>query len=667
MLKLFNQDQRFTALVLAMLALLLTLTGVLNRFDYVFYDLSHYISPKHPPEDIVIVAIDEKSLDALGKWPWSRETHAHLLNQLSKSHSRAIGMDILFSEPDVQHPRDDALLAEAIQRVGNVVLPIVIGAPYEGARIKQENSLPLLVDNAVATGRVNVPLDVDGIARSIYLWEGVARPDADVSQTTLQGLPHLSQSILQAAGMLPEGHDQQSPLFTLHDSAKTLLRSGQKKIQFYGKPGAFKQVSYIDVWSGNIATEYFDEKIILIGATAVGMGDVLATPMSGFSKPMAGVEYNANAIETIRSAKLISDVPLWLSAVISILLAIIPVLWLPKQTPLQSLVIILFYFIALILLSTLLPELFNLWFSPSGVLLAVLLAFPIWSWRRLDRAHAYLDVELQQLKDDLMQYGMQSEPGVADKSQAFNVARYDVLQSRIEHVKYAAQLLRGLQKNRNDTLAFISHDIRMPLATCIMLLNGPADNYKKSRVVLLLEQAIALADNFLSISKAESASTAGFKELEINSLLQEVVDHLYDLARAKKIKLNLTLHDDGLWVVGDFALLHRACANIINNALKFSGENSNIDITLSGDAKNAIIKIKDYGEGIDQAQLPTIFKKFNQLNEVKTAAHGSGLGLYFVDVTIKKHRGEVDVASELGHWTAFTLQLPLADAVPEDD
>lgn len=660
MLKLFNPDQRFTALALALLAFVLTISGVLNRFDYVFYDLSHYISPKHPPEDIVIIAIDEKSLDALGKWPWSRETHAHLLNQLTKSDTRAIGLDVLFSEPDVQHPKDDALLADAIQKAGNVVLPIVIGAPYEGARIKQENSLPLLAKNAAATGRVNVPLDVDGIARSIYLWEGVAKPDG--TQTTLQGLPHLSQSILQVAGMFPDVYAQHSPALSLGNTTKTLFRTEQKKIQFYGKPGAFKQVSYVDVWTGEVPAAYFDQKIVLVGATAVGMGDVLATPMSSFSKPMAGVEYNANAIQTIRNTNLISDMPLWLAAIISILLAILPVFWLPKQTPLLSLMIILSYFIALVLLSTLLPEFFNLWFSPSSVLLAVLLAFPIWSWRRLDRAHAYLDVELQELKGDLMQYGMQSVPGMSSKSQAFNIAKYDVLQSRIEQVKYAAQLLRGLQKNRNDTLAFISHDIRMPLATSIMLLNGPEDAYKKSRVILLLEQAIALADNFLSISKAENASTEGFKELEINSLLQEVVDHLYDAARSKKIKLNLTLHDDGLWVIGDFALLHRACANIINNALKFSDENSKIDITLSGDAENAMIKIKDYGQGIDQEQLPTIFKKFNQLNEVKTAAHGSGLGLYFVDVTIKKHSGDVDVQSELGSWTTFTLQIPLADA-----
>lgn len=664
MLERLNQDQRFTAVVLAVLALLLTVSGVLNRFDYVFYDLGRYISPKHAPEDVVIVAIDEKSLDALGKWPWSRETHAHLLNQLSNSQSLAIGLDVLFSEPDAQYPTDDLQLAEAIKLAGNVVLPTVIGAPYEGARIVQEDSLPLLVANAADTGRVNVPLDVDGIARSIYLWEGVAKPNS--TSQAIEAVPHLSQSILRVAGLLPSQYDQSPPTIKQARAGQTLLRLDQKKIQFYGKPGAFKHVSYIDVWSGSVPTEYFDQKIVLVGATAVGMGDVLATPMSGFSKPMAGVEFNANVIQTIRNSHLISDLPLWLNGIVAILLAILPVLWLPKQTPLLSLVIILFYFTLLVLITTLLPEFLNVWFSPSGALLAVLLAFPIWSWRRLDRAHAYLDVELQQLKDDLMQYGMQSEPGAAEQSPAFSVAKYDVLQSRIEHVKYAAQLLRGLQKNRNDTLAFISHDIRMPLATSIMLLNGPADAYKKSRVVLLLEQAIALADNFLSISKAESASTVGFKELELNSLLQEVVDHLYDAARAKKIKLNLVLHEEGLWVVGDFALLHRACANIINNALKFSGENTNIDITLSGDDKNAQIKIKDYGQGIDKDQLPTIFKKFNQLNEVKTAAHGSGLGLYFVDVTIKKHRGEVDVESEFGRWTEFTLQIPLADALVDE-
>jgi CHASE2 domain-containing sensor protein len=656
----FNQDQRFTALVLFVLAILLALSGLLSRFDHIFYDVGRYFSFKEAPDDIVIIAIDERSLDAIGKWPWSRKTHAQLLQKLSPSQAKVIGLDIFFSEPDLSHPEEDAGLAATIKQLANVVLPVIIETPFQGAKIQHNASMPLLADRAAAVGRVNVPLDSDGIARGIYLWEGVS-----ANQTNVLGLPLFAYSVLQVADRLPSDFLQTPPLIEISAKNKQLqrflARFDEKRIQFYGPPGHFKQISYVNVLSGEVPAVYFKDKIVLIGATAVGMGDVLATPVSGFSRPMSGVEFHANVIESMRQSQLVSIAPLWLTGLLCAFLSIIPTLWLPKVKPLHALLMILLYLTVLIIGSLALPQLLHVWVAPSSALLMVLLAYPLWSWRRLDSAQSFLDVELQHLKNDLIQFGLRPVNSEVLDPQA-NKASYlqrDIFQSRILEVQFAAQLLRDLQKNRNDTLAFISHDIRMPLATALMLLKEQDFAAQKSRIVQMLDRANTLAENFLQISKAETASLANFKELELNGLMQESTDNVYHLARSKSIKFNMVLSEEPLWVQGDFGLLHRAFVNILLNAVKYSPESTQVDVHLAQQQGQAIVVITDHGYGIPAERIPQLFKRFSRLEETYQTVEGSGLGLYFVDVTIKKHQGRIDVASKLGQWTTFTLTLPI--------
>ena len=79
--------------------------------------------PAHP--DIVIVAIDDASIAAIGRWPWRRALHAELISRLTAQNPRAIGMDVLFNEADLDYPEDDLLLTGAIQRSARVVLPVL--------------------------------------------------------------------------------------------------------------------------------------------------------------------------------------------------------------------------------------------------------------------------------------------------------------------------------------------------------------------------------------------------------------------------------------------------------------------------------------------------------------------------------------------------------------
>lgn len=659
MLKPFHSDLYFTAITLVISVIVLSLTGLLNRFDHVFYDYGAQLSLSSPPDDIVIVAIDERSLNTLGKWPWSRAVHAQLLHNINRSHPLVIGLDVLFAEPDQHFQQDDQLLGDAILASGKVVLPVVIDAHYQGAPVKLLQSLPVLRAGAAAEGRVNVPLDVDGIARGIYLKEGVF-----LNEGVTPLLPHFAQSVLQVAGQLPSNDESSSTeqASQMRTSASPLLRLDYQKNRFYGRPGHFRQISYSHVWSGQIPENFFDHKIVLVGATAVGMGDLLPTPVSGFSKPMAGVEYNANVIQSMRMSQMIFDFPMWLTVLCSVILVLVPLSWLQQIKPAYALASMLFYCILVFTVAMTAPLLFGFWWPPSAVLLMILLTYPIWSWRRLERMLNYLNVEFEQLNAELTKFGVEPH-AVANIHHVGKDAKYDLLLSRIAQLRIAGGALRDLQKVRNDALAFVSHDLRAPLATAIMLLNDKTLNQDKGRLISMLSHAKQLADNFLNISKVEALNAQGFQLLEINGLMQESVDQLYAYAKSRQVKVNLQVCDDALCVNGEFGVLMRAMLNILHNAIKFSDVGGKVDVSLTHRVQEVMISVTDYGCGISEAQIPLIFEQYKQLNNHARKYEGSGLGMYFVSVTINKHHGRLVVDSELGHFTTFTIYLPLIDSL----
>ncbi|NOT15529.1 MAG: CHASE2 domain-containing protein [Methylotenera sp.] len=652
-------DGAFVSLILAAIVLLLVWSNALLRFDYLFYDLGHLFTFKPAPSNVVIVSVDEVSLNKVGRWPWSREVHANLIDQLSKARASVIGFDIILSEPELKNPQSDILLAQAIGRAGNVVMPIVLEVPNVGAGIKQTMPLSIFTQQAAALGRVHFPLDADGIARSLYLWEGLS-----LDGISAIGLPHFSQAVLQVAHLLSKEATSPPIIEATSSSAlgvsalpfntvsRRLLVHQKRKINFIGPPGHFQRVSYSKVLAGDFPINFFKEKIVLVGATAVGLGDVLPTPVSGASQPMPGVELQANAIVAMQNKQLVVDASLLVTAVACLLLALIPLTWLSKLTPLQSLLAIIGYFFIVIIGLVSLPQIMHVWISPSSALVAILLTYPLWSWRRLDSAQAFLDIELEHLRNELSLLGIKQDS-------VLESANEDRLQSRILKVKATADYLRELHRSRSDTLAFISHDIRAPLGAAMMLLEQQENNKYSERMRKMLGRAYAMAEGFLQASRAEMVNVNKFHGLDFVSLMQQAVDEMYEVTLSKKIKIEVTTNEASLWVRGDFGLLHRAIANILLNAINYSPEQSTIHIGLGHDAQSLCLTIQDEGSGIPEEQLPKLFKRFSRVDAEFQSREGTGLGLYFVDITIKKHGGHVDVKSQVGLGTTFLITLPI--------
>lgn len=632
-------DRLSTALILLATALLMSVSGGLGRLDHVLYDLGQKRHVRPAPSDLVIVAIDEDSLAKLGRWPWSRRLHAALIDRLKKDGARVIGLDLIFAEPDTADQPADAALSEAIKQAGNVVLPVLLESSRVNGQLLETLPLPQFVEHAAALGRVHVEMDEDGIARSVFLWEGVGTP----------AWPHFSQAVLQAAASLPS---QLSATPPRRDIAQpfALVREDQRRISFLGPPGHVQSLSYAQVLTGEFPAGLFKNKMVLVGATAAGMGDLLPTPVSGLRQPMPGVEFHANVLDSMRSNRLISTAPQWSVLLVGALLALAPMLWLPRLSPLLGLLASGLWFVVVAVVAMVLPLATAVWLPPSAALFAILIAYPVWSWRRLESAGRFLDHELKRMRQELQQVGSNAANDRVRQSS-------DPFQSRIMQVQAASARLRHLQAERSETLAFISHDIRAPLAAAMMQINEQDD--ASGRLRAPLARALSLAEDFLSTSRAEMADSARFQEVELVAVLHQAADDAYAAAREKSVRLLRDLPDDPVWMQGDFGLLHRAVLNLLLNAVKYAPPDSVVELQLAQADHQAVVSVSDRGMGISTEQQSRLFQRFSRVEADASAPGGTGLGLYFVRTVAEKHGGSVSVASLAEGGTCFSLRLPL--------
>ncbi|HAF01693.1 MAG TPA: histidine kinase [Methylophilaceae bacterium] len=641
-------DIASAALILLALSLVIQVTHLFDRVDNLVFDLGQKLITTPAPDDIVLVVIDQNSLSHLGRWPWSRNTHAALLNRLKQEHPAVIGLDIIFSEADQRDPMADSLLAQAIKDSGNVVLPVLMETTRTNGQIIETLPLPALMAHVADVGRVHTELDDDSIARSVYLYEGLGSP---AWQLFAQAIDNVSKN-------KPSQNRFESGATGNAEASYALFRKDQRRVNFLGPPGHFLRISYVQVLNGEFIKGLFENKIVLVGATALGMNDLLTTPVSGLGLPMSGVEFHANVLESIRKHQLIQFSPVWLTTILVMIVAVLPLLWMPKLSALWAFLSTLCFMMLITIFSGLLPKLIGVWIPPSAALVSLLLAYPIWSWRKLEAAQKFLDFELEYLKQNLV--------ALPTHAGGVSLDGYDKFDTRIAQVRIASQQLRFLQNDRKETLAFISHDLRAPLASALMALEQ--ESRLSTRLHKSLSQALSLAEDFLQASRAEMIEVSSFNEIDFAGLVHQAVDDAYDAAILKSIVLQREIVEGIVWVRGNFGLLHRALLNLILNAVKYSPPDALVVISLqvNQDKTMATFSVIDHGPGIPFEEQARLFKRFSRIKSHEKIAEGAGLGLYFVRTVTEKHQGTIQVQSDLGQPTKFSMHLPMTGFLSHD-
>lgn len=381
---------RFAGLLVIALFILMA-TDWLWRWDQLLYDAQLRYTERPAPDDVVIVAIDEESLASLGRWPWPRSIHAKLVDTLTKEGAKAIMLDVIFAERTRENSAEDAQLVRAVQQSGRVALPVFVEQPRLGGQLKETLPFPELASIAAGLGHVHVELDPDGIARSVYLREGLGEPH----------WPHIAAELIrltQGSAPLPlpgstnSSADKSSPFVWRRDN--------RILIPYAGPPGQFSRISYAQVLRGEYTSNAFRNKIVFVGATATGLGDALPTPVSGLSQPMPGVEINANVFTALRDGRSIEPVSPWLRAALSLLIVLATAAVLPTLSPRNALFATVAMATTTAVMSWLTLRYMLVWFPPVPALVCVIIAYPLWSWRRLEYALRYLNQELARLQTE---------------------------------------------------------------------------------------------------------------------------------------------------------------------------------------------------------------------------------------------------------------------------
>ncbi len=361
----------------------------LNRWGYsvdqAIYDTSIAQSRKPIANDILIVAIDERSLLELGRWPWSRDVHADLVNKLDSAGVKAIAFDIVFAEPDRTNPEHDLHFAQAIETMGRVALLVHMEQTHAGGQILEVLPASPLIESAAALGHVHIEYDVDGVCRAVFLKEGLGEaywPHLMYSlwQITEPNLPE------QLPGLTQDAIDNASPF--------VIQRNYYNLIPLASTTSQVASASYTDIIHGRIPNRSLANKIVIVGATAKGLGDIVATPAG----PMPGVEFNANVFNALRNQSTIVPVSDGVHALVSVIAIFALIMLGLRATPRQYLLLTVSGVVSTLLASVAVLIWAQLWFAPLAIIIPVLLFYPLWSWRRLEQALRFLRRELARVQ-----------------------------------------------------------------------------------------------------------------------------------------------------------------------------------------------------------------------------------------------------------------------------
>jgi CHASE2 domain-containing sensor protein len=298
----------------------LTRPAVLTHVEYDVYDtLVRAGAPPPPSGQVVVVDVDEKSLAAIGQWPWRRDVVATLIARLRELGAAAIGVDVIFPEPDrdahTSHSPDQTLantlagggvvlgyamrFDDAAGGSGSCVrhplgLSVVTPAGHEGSPLFQATgaicSLPVLNTAAGRSGFLNAAPDADGILRRAPVMievEGHIYPS--LALATVAAVWKVQNAVLQVA-------NQNASTLVFGHRRVPLDGRGNLLLRYRGEKRTFPYVSAADVLNGRVDAHAVANKIVFVGTTALGTREVVATPLDTL---FAGVEVQATVADNL--------------------------------------------------------------------------------------------------------------------------------------------------------------------------------------------------------------------------------------------------------------------------------------------------------------------------------------------------------------------------------
>ncbi|WP_162806684.1 CHASE2 domain-containing protein [Sphingosinicella terrae] len=740
------------ALLASVLVWVLTETRAAQRLDHLIYDQLLRLTAHEPDPRILLVPIDTDSLQRVGGWPWPRDVHARLVERLAAGAPRAIAYDVLFLETS----EDDPELATAIRQSPPLFLPLLLDAPgRNGARFDQIAPVPSLREAAADIGQVNLHADPDGLIRRMRL----------VERDGERSWPHLVMLLARQLEADPRDRWPEEVL-----------------IPFSGPPGTYSSVSAADVLAGRFPPELLAGRIVIVGASAQGLGDRHAVARANAEGVISGIELQANLLDGLLNDRLVTPAGHGLKIVAGLIPVWALLLGFRTFRPRSTTLLLVALIVGTIGATAGAFAASRIWLPPGPAVVALLVVSPVWAWRRLAGVSAYMVGELarlraepdhfstpppslptdplmaetmllsgaidgmkatrrfiheslDQLPDAIFVVGVDGRIVLANRCAerlcldlGFEIGGlffrdlvrllepasdrageqlwpppevdsrveavtpdgriFDILYTAREPSSGEAQswivrmsdvsAMRLAQRQRDDMLRFLTHDMRSPQASILALTSsaepGEIDTRLARRIDHYAQRTLELADHIVHLARAELLNYEP-EQLNLSDLLGDALDELWPQITKRRIQLQVHGDDLELPVMGEGSLLTRALINLIDNAVKYSPSGSRLECHLSvedfGADRWGVCVIRDEGQGFSSDQVGKLFQRFQRGSPESSGSGGAGLGLSFVETVIHRHGGTISCESQVGKGSAFILRLPMAarprrDAEPSD-
>jgi hypothetical protein len=581
----------------------------LPSIEFFFYDMRTVLRPSPAPSNnIELITIDKDTLEQFNTTP-DLEHHQKLIQKIIAANPVYIFYTMDLSKIPAANNKEKEKFAEyvaslsrfyqavnGLERKNDESSKLNLPPPFENIQVA---SMPKTSDNKLFAK--------DGITRRLF----ISYQDQPTFHVTAAS--HFNRDVKDLSNV--------RGLFDLYDSKQVMID--------FMKPGVFPVTKFEAVLDGQVDLHRFENKVVLIGDDlGISHDDYIYSPYLRNNDSTTISEMHANMLETLIRNSAPVKAPDWLNLLFTILISVLTVHVVLTLKPLKGI---------LILLGT----------AAGFTVMSYVAFWPFGYW--LDMAHPFLAIFL-------CYYFFIPYRLIMENRKSWEYQQKHKLLSEVEQLK-------------TNFIGMMSHDLKTPLARIQgmteMISTDPTPLSSPQREGLdtikqSAEDLLKFISTILNYAKIESQGLElHLQAKDINQLLKDVVKKHEFLAKLKHIQL-ITEFEPLFSIQIDPELVKQVFSNLVENAIKYSPENSKVLITSEEVDGKIVVQIADQGIGIPTDELPNIFMKFFRSKYAKTSPiKGSGLGLYLAKYFVELHQGSISVESAHGQGSTFTVELPI--------
>ncbi len=400
--------------------------------------------------------------------------------------------------------------------------------------------------------------------------------------------------------------------------------------RYYTSPleskGKIRKIAFHRAVVGNFPKGFFKDKIVLVGANYLSQkGDYVLTPFDNENARTSKLTMHAQIIQSLIQNKTIypisKQVTYFLSLILTLLLSII----ISRLNPAKGLLITSFVIVGIFLISWFLFSFFGLWVYMTHLILTVAVGY-------------YILVPVRAIVEYQRRFAIQEE----------------------------ATLIKKVENLKQNFISLMSHDLKTPVAKIAgvadVLLQQSKGNEIISKglrgIIDATKELNRFITSILDLTKIESRNLKlNIISKDVNTIIETVISDLKYEVSNEDVVIESQLSP--LYPIKiDVDLTKRVISNLVENAIKYSGKNANVNIKTYDDEKWVYIEVSDNGVGIAVEDLKHIFDKFYRVkNDASHTIKGTGLGLFLVKYFVELQDGRIDVHSTVNEGTTFKVKL----------